>query len=146
MTMSLQDPEDRTCLDPVLGGGHGDAGRGPGRSLLGRDVEGADGEESDPAPRRQPWGASWSCRGWSWGWELSWHRSVWPNSEDAPVLNCFLGLWFGLGLAADLGFGAWARHKLLTEFRLAATQRYEPLPGFWKRLLGRKARESAKPG
>ena len=47
----------------------------------------------------------------------------------------FLGLWFGLGLAADLGFGAWARYKLLTEFRLAATRRYEPPPGFWKRVL-----------
>jgi hypothetical protein len=61
---------------------------------------------------------------------------AWPNADDTQVLKLFLGLWFGLGLAADLGFGAWARHRLLTEFRLAATRRYERLPGFWKRLLG----------
>jgi ABC-type transport system involved in multi-copper enzyme maturation permease subunit len=61
---------------------------------------------------------------------------AWPNADDTQVLKLFLGLWFGLGLAADLGFGAWARHRLLTDFRLAATRRYETLPGFWKRLLG----------
>jgi len=62
---------------------------------------------------------------------------LWPNSENGPVLKFFLGLWFGLGLAVDFAFGAWARHRLLTEFRLAATRRYEQMPGFWKRLLGR---------
>jgi ABC-type Na+ efflux pump permease subunit len=62
---------------------------------------------------------------------------VWPNPEDKPVLKLLLGLWFGLGLAADLGFGAWARYKLLTEFRLAATRRYEPHLGFWKRVRSR---------
>jgi hypothetical protein len=62
---------------------------------------------------------------------------VWPNIEDKPVLKLLLGSWVGLGLAADLGFGAWARHKLLTEFRLAATRRYEPRLGFWKRVLHR---------
>jgi hypothetical protein len=61
---------------------------------------------------------------------------VWSNAEDTLVIRFFLALWFGLGLAADLAFGAWSRHRLLTEFRLAATRRYEPLPGFWKRLLG----------
>ncbi len=61
---------------------------------------------------------------------------VWSNADDTQVLKLFLGLWFGLGLAADLGFGAWARHRLVTDFRLAATRRYESLPGFWKRLLG----------
>jgi hypothetical protein len=48
----------------------------------------------------------------------------------------FLGMWVGLSLAADVGFGTYARHKLLTEFRLAAAQRYAPGLGFWKRLLG----------
>ena len=44
----------------------------------------------------------------------------WPNAEDEPVMKFFLGLWFGLGLAVDVGFGVWARHRLLTGFRLAA--------------------------
>ena len=48
----------------------------------------------------------------------------------------FLALWVGLGVLTDVGFGVWARHKLLTEFRLAAAQRYAPGAGFWKRLLG----------
>jgi ABC-type Na+ efflux pump permease subunit len=48
----------------------------------------------------------------------------------------FLGLWVGLSLAVDVGFGAWSRHKLLTEFRLAAAQRYALGAGFWKRWLG----------
>lgn len=48
----------------------------------------------------------------------------------------FLGTWFVLGLAADMGFGLHARHKLLTEFRLVATQRYQPQASFWKRLFG----------
>ena len=52
-----------------------------------------------------------------------------------PTWKFFLGWWFGLGLAADIGFGAWARHKLLTEFRLVAAQRYAPRAGFWKQLL-----------
>jgi ABC-type Na+ efflux pump permease subunit len=56
----------------------------------------------------------------------------------------FLALWIALSLAADVGFGAWARYKLLTEFRLAATRRYTPGPGFWKRLLGTP--EPAPPG
>jgi ABC-type transport system involved in multi-copper enzyme maturation permease subunit len=48
----------------------------------------------------------------------------------------FLAMWVALSLVADVGFGAWARHKLLTEFRKAAAQRYTPGLGFWKRLLG----------
>jgi len=44
-------------------------------------------------------------------------------------------LWSGLGLAVDLGFGLWARHKLLTGFRVAAARRYEQRPGFWRRLF-----------
>jgi len=59
------------------------------------------------------------------------------NAEIDLGPKFFLGLWVGLSLAADLGFGAWARHKLLTEFRLAAARRYTSRPGFWNRLLGR---------
>lgn len=50
----------------------------------------------------------------------------------------FLGAWFLFGLAADVGFGLHARHKLLTEFRLVATQRYQLQASWWKRLLGGK--------
>ncbi len=53
-----------------------------------------------------------------------------------PGLRLFLLLWFVLGLAADLGFGTYARQKLLTEFRLAAQRRYDTPFGFWKRFVG----------
>jgi ABC-type Na+ efflux pump permease subunit len=56
-----------------------------------------------------------------------------------PGANFFLGLLFGLGLAADIGFGVWARHKLLTEFRLAAAQRYEGRRGFLRSLFSAKS-------
>jgi len=62
---------------------------------------------------------------------------VWRSPENAPLQKVFLGLWLGFGLAADFGFGAWARYKLLTEFRVAATRRYEVRPGFWRRWLRR---------
>jgi len=67
------------------------------------------------------------------------------NAENEPVLKLFLGLWFGGGLAVDLAFGAWARYRLLSEFRLAATQRYEQMPGFWTRLLGEREPVSVAP-
>ena len=62
---------------------------------------------------------------------------TWPNVENEPMQKFFLGAWVGVGLAADLGFGAWARCRLLAEFRLAATQRYEARTVSWKRLLRR---------
>ena len=77
--------------------------------------------------------------GVAWGFWMLAASLVWPNTAGTLVLECILGSWFGLGLAADLGFGAWARHKLLTDFRRAASRRYEPPPGFWKRLRGRGA-------
>jgi hypothetical protein len=46
-------------------------------------------------------------------------------------------LWFGFSLAADFFFGQYARHKLLTEFREVATQRYQPKPSWWQRLTGK---------
>lgn len=64
-------------------------------------------------------------------------RELGPRSYQAgPDWKFFLGLWFGLGLAVDIGFGAWARQKLLTEFRLAAQQQYESSKGLWKRWFG----------
>jgi len=61
--------------------------------------------------------------------------ALWPRGMVVESEMLVFALWFGLGLAADLWFGAWARHKLLTEFRLAAARRYEQRPGFWKRLF-----------
>jgi ABC-type transport system involved in multi-copper enzyme maturation permease subunit len=55
------------------------------------------------------------------------------NYESWP--HMLLGLWFGLGLAADIAFSISARRRLLAEFRLAAVQRYTPRAGFWKRLF-----------
>jgi ABC-type transport system involved in multi-copper enzyme maturation permease subunit len=55
------------------------------------------------------------------------------NYESWP--HMLLGLWFGLGLVADIGFSIAARRKLLTEFRFAAAQRYTPRAGFLKRLF-----------
>ncbi len=64
-------------------------------------------------------------------------RELGPRSYQAsPGWTFFLGLWFGLGLAVDIAFGAWSRQKLLTEFRLAAQQQYESKPGLWKRWFG----------
>ena len=54
---------------------------------------------------------------------------------DLPSGKIMLGLWYGLGLAADIFFGATARHKLLTQFRLMAEQRFTPRAGFWQRLF-----------
>jgi ABC-type transport system involved in multi-copper enzyme maturation permease subunit len=55
------------------------------------------------------------------------------NYESWP--HMLLGLWFGLGIIADIGFSVAARRRLLTEFRLAAAQRYTPRAGFLKRLF-----------
>jgi ABC-type transport system involved in multi-copper enzyme maturation permease subunit len=52
-----------------------------------------------------------------------------------PDWPFFLGLWLGLRIAADVGFASLARHKLLTEFRLVAQQRFSRKRGFWKRLF-----------
>jgi ABC-type transport system involved in multi-copper enzyme maturation permease subunit len=62
--------------------------------------------------------------------------SIHGPPSPSPRPGFFVGLWFFLGVAADVGFGAWARHKLLTQFRVVAQQRYSPAAGFWKRLLG----------
>ena len=53
--------------------------------------------------------------------------------QNFPSWIVFLGSWFVLGIGADIAFGAWARKRLLTDFRLAAQQQYEPASRFWKR-------------
>jgi ABC-type transport system involved in multi-copper enzyme maturation permease subunit len=58
------------------------------------------------------------------------------SSQTAPGWKFFLGLWFGLGLGVDIAFGAWARQKLLTEFRLAAQERYGSRRDAWRLGFG----------
>jgi hypothetical protein len=55
--------------------------------------------------------------------------------EPEPFWKFFLGLWFVLGLLVDFGFSAYARLKLLTEFRAAAQERYSSKATSWKRLV-----------
>lgn len=57
------------------------------------------------------------------------------NGGDTPTGKFFIGLWLGLSIAIDLIFSFRARHRLLTEFRTAAAQRYIPRPGFLRRLF-----------
>ncbi len=56
--------------------------------------------------------------------------------RSSPSWKFFLGLWFGLGMTVDFAFGAWARQKLLTEFRLAAQQQYGAKREFWRQWFG----------
>ncbi|HWX18650.1 MAG TPA: ABC transporter permease subunit [Candidatus Binatia bacterium] len=62
--------------------------------------------------------------------------SLSPGTRQEPGEGFFLGLWFFVGIAVDIAFGATARHKLLKDFRRAAEQRYAKPVGFWARLLG----------
>ena len=47
-----------------------------------------------------------------------------------------IAMWFVLCLFADFGFGFWARHQLLTKFRVAAAQRFQPKSSWWRKLFG----------
>jgi ABC-type Na+ efflux pump permease subunit len=58
------------------------------------------------------------------------------TTRAEPSQSFFLGLWFTIGVGIDLLYGLRARHRLLTEFRQVAAQRYTPRPGWIKRLLG----------
>jgi hypothetical protein len=57
-------------------------------------------------------------------------------SSSSMSWQGFLMLWMVCGAVADLGFGSFARNKLLLEFREAATRRYSRSGGFWSRLFG----------
>jgi hypothetical protein len=61
--------------------------------------------------------------------------SIRGGGGDYSWAHMLLGLWFGLGLLADISFSVGARRKLLTQFRFAAAQRYTPRAGFFKRLF-----------
>jgi len=67
-------------------------------------------------------------------------------SRSEPGWGVFLGTWLGLTLAADVGFGLWARHKLLTEFRTVATQRFQPRVALWRRIFGRTGAAGGEAG
>jgi hypothetical protein len=54
-----------------------------------------------------------------------------------------LGLWMGLGLAADIGFALYSRNKLLTQFRVAAEQRFDGKSSWWRLLAWRRKTEKA---
>jgi hypothetical protein len=57
------------------------------------------------------------------------------SGGESPTPNFLLGLWLGLSVVTDVYFSLRARHRLLTEFRIAAAQRYTPRAGFWKRFF-----------
>jgi hypothetical protein len=59
--------------------------------------------------------------------------------EEIFGWQSYLGVWFGLGLVTDVGYGLWARRNLLTKFRQLAEQRYERRAPLWKRLFGKHA-------
>ena len=53
-----------------------------------------------------------------------WRRIYRGNYEwEVPAAVIF---WFSLAMTADLWFWFWARRKLLNEFRLEATRRFQP--------------------
>ena len=56
---------------------------------------------------------------------------LWPETISVPGWQLDIGLWSGLGLAADLFFGLTARHQLLTNFRKLALHRFESSNAGW---------------
>lgn len=61
--------------------------------------------------------------------------SLGRDSLLEPRPEFYLAFWCASGLLTDLWFAAFARHKLLTEFRLMAQQRYASISGSWPRFL-----------
>jgi alpha-tubulin suppressor-like RCC1 family protein/ABC-type transport system involved in cytochrome c biogenesis permease component len=60
------------------------------------------------------------------------------GAEWLPGWKFYLGLWCGLGLAADLLFGLTAWWCLRTQFRELALRRFNPVPAAFWRWLGRE--------
>ena len=58
---------------------------------------------------------------------------LWQSSEFEMAPAFYVVFWFISGLLADLWFACFARHKLLTEFRAAAQQKYAPPEPIWAR-------------
>ena len=59
--------------------------------------------------------------------------------RSSPTWMFFLGLWFGLGIGADVLFGMLAWQKLRNQFRLAAQQQYLAPRDLWSRIFPRSA-------
>lgn len=57
----------------------------------------------------------------------------------------YLGLWFVLGIFADLAFGLSARWQLQTSFRLVAMQRFTPPQSRLARLFARRTTPAPEP-
>jgi len=53
-----------------------------------------------------------------------------------------VGLYLGLGIAADLYFGLTAWRRLHTDFREAAVQRFAPPQSFLRRLFAGRGRQA----
>ena len=67
-------------------------------------------------------------------------------SEDwSPSWQFQIGLWLGLGLAADLAFGLTAWWQLRTRFRELALRRFNPVPSRFARWFGPEQTERALP-
>jgi hypothetical protein len=62
------------------------------------------------------------------------------NSDVAGYF--FLWVLLISSLVTDVAFGAWARHKLLSEFRDAAARRYLTRESIWARLFGSQPQNS----
>jgi len=65
-----------------------------------------------------PWGA------WAGLLMVTSLSRVWHRVEDTWVF--YLGLWFALGMMADIYFCLWARSRLRRDLRTVATQRFVP--------------------
>jgi hypothetical protein len=60
------------------------------------------------------------------------------TSSQGPGWQLLLGLYFGLGMAADLFFGINAWRQLRANFREVAVQRFAQGPSIFRRLFGRR--------
>ena len=62
-----------------------------------------------------------------------------------PSWKFFLGSWFVLGIAVDIGFGSLARRHLLSDFRVLAERRFETKGSFWKKVSHKTPEPQAPP-
>ncbi len=62
---------------------------------------------------------------------------LWPEQAGEPRWQFDLGLWFSLGIAADVFFGLLARYQLLHGFHRLAMHRFERKPSLLARLFTR---------